>query len=164
MGFKQSGRGKHRWACRSPASCPDGTRLLGPLCCLSCTFCCHSSWCWQDPPPGSAHASFLQQLTLTVVSESWDLACQFTVRPNLRLPALPPPQREGCAHVPGISSVPRLLSPPSHPYTSPFLPLLSLRTVLWAHLGLPHLPRRTGSVKAGSYSVHWVSFLTSATL
>ena len=164
MGFKQPGRGKHRWACCSPASCPDGTRLLGPLCCLSCTLHCPSSRCWQDPPPGSAHASSLQQLTLTVVSESWDMACQFTVRPNLHLPALPPPQRGGCAQVPGISSVPRLLCPPSHPPTSPFLPLLSLGTVLWVHLGLLYLPWRTGSVKTGSYLVHWVSFLTSATL
>ena len=113
---------KHGSVRCAPVLCLDGTGLQGPLCHLSCTFCGHCSWCWQDPPPGSARASSLQQTTMILPSggeQRLRHPFQFPIRPNLHLPALPSSLRGGGA-----------LSSPSvfclflvTPSTSPFLPL-----------------------------------------
>lgn len=134
---------KHRSVRCSPVLCLDGTGLQGPLCHLSCTFCCHSSWCWQDPPLGSAHVSSLQQMTLTPPSggkQRLRHPFQFPIRPNLHLQAPPSSLREGALSSP-VSL--RLLSLPCHPFYGPFpsasTPSLSL-TVLWTLPGPPCIP------------------------
>lgn len=114
---------KHRSVRCSPVLCLDGTGLQGPLCHLSCTFCYHSSWCWQDPPLGSAHVSSLQQMTLTLPSggkQGLRHPFQFPIRPNLHLPALPPPSEKALSRLPSPSVFCLFLVTPS---TGPFLPL-----------------------------------------